>query len=153
MVRQRMGVFRPGRRLDEVYERTGMTTMRNKLVVSDLDMANRRVLVRVDFNVPLQDGRVVDDSRIRAALPTIEYLRRQGAKVILVSHLGRPEGEVVESLRMAPVAERLGALLGEKVRTVNVCVGPEAEAAVAAMEPGGLLLLENVRFYQIGRAH
>lgn len=121
--------------------------MLNKLVVSDLDMAGRRVLVRVDFNVPLRDGVVVDDGRIRAALPTIEYLRRQGAKVILISHLGRPDGEVVESLRMAPVAKRLGELLGETVNTVGSCVGPEAEAAAAAMEPGGLLLLENVRFY------
>lgn len=121
--------------------------MLNKLVVSDLDMAGRRVLVRVDFNVPLRDGRVADDSRIRAALPTIEYLRRQGAKVILVSHLGRPDGQVVESLRMAPVAEQLGKLLGETVQTVDVCIGPEAEAAVAQMEAGGLLLLENVRFY------
>lgn len=121
--------------------------MLNKLVISDLDMAGRRVLVRVDFNVPLRDGEVMEDGRIRAALPTIEYLRRQGAKVILVSHLGRPDGRVVDSLRMAPVARRLGRLLGETVQTVDVCVGPEAEAAVDGMQSGGLLLLENVRFY------
>lgn len=121
--------------------------MLNKLVVSDLDMAGRRVLVRVDFNVPLRDGEVADDGRIRAALPTIEYLRRQGAKVLLISHLGRPDGRVVESLRMAPVARRLGELLGETVQTVSVCVGPEAEAAAAKMQSGDLLLLENVRFY------
>lgn len=121
--------------------------MLNKLVVSDLDMAGRRVLVRVDFNVPLRDGVVVDDSRIRAALPTIEYLRRQGAKVILISHLGRPDGRVVQSLRMAPVAKRLGELLGEAVQTADQCVGPPVEDAVARMADGGLLLLENVRFY------
>src|SRR5690625_1598320 len=113
-----------------------MKRMLNKLVISDLDMAGRRVLVRVDFNVPLRDGEVVEDGRIRAALPTIEYLRRQGAKVILVSHLGRPDGRVVESLRMAPVARRLGRLLGETVQTVDVCIGPEAEAAVAGMQSG-----------------
>lgn len=121
--------------------------MLNKLVVSDLDMAGRRVLVRVDFNVPLREGEVADDGRIRAALPTIEYLRRQGAKVLLISHLGRPDGRVVESLRMAPVGRRLGELLGETVQTVSVCVGPEAEAAAAKMQSGDLLLLENVRFY------
>ncbi len=103
--------------------------MLNKLTVSDLDMAGRRVLVRVDFNVPLKDGVVTDDGRIRAALPTIEYLRRQGARVILVSHLGRPKGQVVEELRMAPVARRLSELLGSEVKTVPACVGPEVEAS------------------------
>lgn len=121
--------------------------MLNKLVVSDLDMASRRVLVRVDFNVPLRDGEVADDGRIRAALPTIEYLRRQGARVILVSHLGRPKGEVKDELRMAPVARRLGELLGEPVRTVPVCVGPDAQRAAAELKDGDVLLLENVRFY------
>ncbi|REJ34172.1 MAG: phosphoglycerate kinase [Bacillota bacterium] len=119
----------------------------NKLTVSDLDMAGKRVLVRVDFNVPLQDGEVADDSRIRAALPTIEYLRRQGARVILVSHLGRPKGQVVEELRMAPVARRLGELLGCQVKTVPACIGPEVERAAAALADGDVLLLENVRFY------
>lgn len=121
--------------------------MLNKLTVSDLDMAGKRVLVRVDFNVPLQDGEVADDSRIRAALPTIEYLRRQGARVILVSHLGRPKGQVVEELRMAPVARRLGELLGCQVKTVPACIGPEVERAAAALADGDVLLLENVRFY------
>lgn len=121
--------------------------MLNKLTVSDLDMAGRRVLVRVDFNVPLQDGTVTDDGRIRAALPTIEYLRRQGARVILVSHLGRPKGQEVEELRMAPVARRLGELLGCDVKTVPACVGPAVEAAAAELTDGDVLLLENVRFY------
>src|SRR5690606_34780185 len=121
--------------------------MLNKLTVSDLDMAGKRVLVRVDFNVPLQDGEVADDSRIRAALPTIEYLRRQGARVILVSHLGRPKGRVVEELRMAPVAKRLSELLGCQVKTVPACIGPEVEQAAAALADGDVLLLENVRFY------
>lgn len=121
--------------------------MLNKLTVSDLDMGGKRVLVRVDFNVPLQDGVVTDDGRIRAALPTIEYLRRQGARVILVSHLGRPKGQVVEELRMAPVARRLSELLGSEVKTVPACVGPEVEQAAASLADGEVLLLENVRFY------
>lgn len=119
-----------------------------KKTVRDVDVRGKRVLVRVDFNVPLsKDGRVADDTRIRAALPTINYLREHGAKVILVSHLGRPKGQVKEELRLDPVAGRLQELLGEPVRKVNDCVGPEVEAAVAALQPGRVLLLENVRFY------
>jgi len=120
-----------------------------KQTVRDIDVRNKRVLVRVDFNVPLDktSGRVLDDTRIRAALPTINYLRAQGAKLILCSHLGRPNGAVVESLRLTPVAARLSQLLGVPVATTPDCVGPEAERAVAALAPGQVLLLENVRFH------
>ncbi|MGI9952182.1 phosphoglycerate kinase [Moorellaceae bacterium AZ2] len=119
----------------------------NKLTLKDLDVAGKRVLVRVDFNVPLDNGRVADDTRIRAALPTIRYLMEKGAKIILVSHLGRPKGKVNEALRMDPVARRLEELLGRPVKKVDDCIGPEVEKAVAALEPGGVLLLENIRFY------
>ncbi|MEX0787052.1 MAG: phosphoglycerate kinase [Dehalococcoidia bacterium] len=114
----------------------------------DLDIKGKRVLVRADFNVPLDDqGRVIDDLRIEASLPTIEYLRERGAKVILCSHLGRPKGKVVEALRLTPVAVRLSELLGAPVATATDCVGPEAEAAVAKLGAGDVLLLENLRFH------
>lgn len=120
----------------------------NKRTVRDVDVAGKRVLVRVDFNVPLDaEGRVADATRIREALPTINYLRERGARVILISHLGRPDGQVKESLRLAPVAEVLQQLLGAPVRYVRDCVGPEVEAAVAALQPGEVLLLENLRFH------
>src|SRR5690606_1830728 len=115
------------RRPDQVHARAGMRPMRSKLGVKDLDVAGRRVLVRVDFNVPLRDGEITDDSRIRAALPTIEYLRQAGARVILVSHLGRPKGKVVEELRLDPVARRLGELLGIEVRKADDCIGPAVQ--------------------------
>ncbi|MEX2160034.1 MAG: phosphoglycerate kinase [Dehalococcoidia bacterium] len=119
-----------------------------KKTVRDIDVRGRRVLVRVDFNVPIgDDGSILDDLRIRAALPTIDYLRAQGAKVILCSHFGRPKGKVVETLRLAPVARRLGELLGIDVKTTKDCVGPEAEAAVAALRESDVLVLENVRFH------
>src|SRR5690606_2195234 len=103
--------------------------------VDQLPVEGKRVLVRVDFNVPLsEDGTITDDTRIRAALPTIQHLLDRGAAVILMSHLGRPKGQVVESLRLDPVADRLGELLGRPVRKVNDCVGPEAEAAAQALK-------------------
>lgn len=120
--------------------------MRTK-TIQDLDVQGKRVLVRVDFNVPLDGTRITDDTRIRASLPTIQALRDRGATVILVSHLGRPDGKVVESLRMAPIAARLSELLGIAVATAPDCVGPAAEHAVQALQPGDVLLLENVRFH------
>ncbi len=120
-----------------------------KKTVRDIDVAGKRVLVRVDFNVPLDKATraVLDDTRIRAALPTISYLRERGARVILCSHLGRPDGRVNEALRLAPVAARLSELLGAPVGTVDDCVGPAVEAAVASLAPGDVLLLENLRFH------
>ncbi|MCS7221572.1 MAG: phosphoglycerate kinase [Anaerolineae bacterium] len=119
----------------------------NKKTVRDVDVRGKRVLVRVDFNVPLQDGKVTDDTRIRAALPTIQYLLDQGAKVILMSHLGRPKGGPDPQYSLKPAAERLGELLGKPVRMAPDCVGPAVEAMVAELQPGEVLLLENTRFY------
>lgn len=112
------------------------------------DVSGKRVLVRVDFNVPLDDqGNITDDTRIRAALPTIQDLTGKGAKVILASHFGRPKAQVVESMRLTPVAVRLSELLGEAVIKCDDCIGDEVAAAVAAMTNGQVALLENVRFY------
>ena len=116
-----------------------------KASVRDAEVEGRRVLARVDFNVPLADGRVADDSRIRAALPTIELLRERGAKVILVSHLGRPDGPDPD-LSLAPVAAHLGELIGANVRMAPGLVGPEVEALVEDLGPGEVLMLENSRF-------
>ncbi|MCS6800427.1 MAG: phosphoglycerate kinase [Dehalococcoidia bacterium] len=120
-----------------------------KQTIRDFAVENKRVLVRVDYNVPLDKttGEVADDTRIRATLPTIRYLIDRGAKVILISHLGRPDGKVVESLRLDPVARRLSELLGQPVRKLDDCVGPEVEETVRAMKPGEVVLLENVRFH------
>ncbi|HXP91609.1 MAG TPA: phosphoglycerate kinase, partial [Fibrobacteria bacterium] len=118
-----------------------------KLFVEDLNVAGKRVFVRVDFNVPLKDGVVEDDKRLVAALPTIQYLIGKGARVILASHLGRPDGKVVDSLRMAPVASALSKLLGKPVASTSDCVGTEVEAAVASLKAGDVLLLENLRFH------
>jgi len=114
--------------------------------LDDVDVDGRRVLVRVDFNVPLKDGVITDDTRIRAALPTIENLRRRGAKVILCSHLGRPKGGPDPAFSLAPVAERVAELTGAHVEFAHDVVGPSAQAAVAGLEPGEIALLENLRF-------
>ncbi|MEW6698386.1 MAG: phosphoglycerate kinase [Bacillota bacterium] len=118
-----------------------------KKSVKDIDVRGKRVFVRVDFNVPLDGEVITDDTRIQKALPTIQYLTEQGAKVILASHLGRPKGEVVEKYRLTPVAKRLSELLGKNVIKVNDSVGPEPRQAIAAMQGGDVLLLENVRFH------
>lgn len=117
-----------------------------KLSIRDIDLKDKIVFCRVDFNVPLSGGQITDDTRIRAAVPTIQYLIDHGAKVILASHLGRPKGEVKDELRLDPVANRLSELLGRPVTKTNEVIGPEVEAAARALKPGDVLLLENVRF-------
>ncbi|MBU1662599.1 MAG: phosphoglycerate kinase [Chloroflexi bacterium] len=121
--------------------------MFNKKIVTDIDVKGKKVLVRVDFNVPLKNGQVADDTRIRGALPTIEYLLTQGAALILCSHLGRPKGEASPEFSLRPVAAYLDALIAAPVTFVEDCIGPVAEAAAANLQPGQILLLENTRFH------
>lgn len=117
-----------------------------KQTIRDVEARGRRVLVRVDFNVPMKDGAITDDTRIRAAVPTIDALRHAGARVVLISHLGRPDGKVVESLRLAPIAEHLAGLLGVPVIAVPETVGHVAKAAIDHLHDGDICVLENVRF-------
>lgn len=119
----------------------------NKKSVKDIDLKGKKVFCRVDFNVPMQEGKITDETRIRAALPTIKYLQEQGAKVILASHLGRPKGKVVEELRLTPVAVRLSELFGKEVKKADEAYGDSVKTIVAGMNDGDILLLENVRFY------
>jgi len=119
-----------------------------KLSVDELDLKGKRVLMRADFNVPLKEGKITDDTRIRAALPTIEYILEKGASLVLMSHLGRPKGKVVLELRLDPVANRLEELLGRKVLKLEDCVGEEVKKIVKAMKSGEVVLLENVRFHK-----
>src|SRR5579875_3326144 len=119
----------------------------NKKTVKDIDVKGKRVFCRVDFNVPLENGNVTDETRILAALPTIQYLMDQGAKVILASHLGRPKGKVVDELRLTPVAVRLSELLGKDVKKADEAFGDSVKAIITTMKEGDVLLLENVRFY------
>ncbi|MDO7485281.1 phosphoglycerate kinase [Peribacillus frigoritolerans] len=119
----------------------------NKKSIKDIELKGKRVFCRVDFNVPMQDGKISDDTRIKAALPTISYLTEQGAKVILASHLGRPKGQVVEELRLAPVAERLSELSGKDVQKAEEAYGETVQSIIDNMQNGEILLLENVRFY------
>jgi phosphoglycerate kinase len=121
--------------------------MFNKKSVTDIDVNGKRVLVRVDFNVPIKDGKVGDDTRIQAALPTIKYLLDHNAAVILCSHLGRPKGEPKPEFSLRPVGEYLSDLLGQKVAFAEDCIGPLAEKAAAQLKPGQVLLLENTRFH------
>ena len=119
----------------------------NKKTIKDIEVKDKRVLVRVDFNVPMENGQVTDDRRIRAALPTINYLLEHGASVVLMSHLGRPKGGPDPQFAMDPVAAKLGELLGKPVKKLDDCVGPDVEVAVKAMQPGDVTLLENTRFH------
>src|ERR1043165_9147662 len=119
----------------------------DKLTVRDADVAGKRVFVRVDFNVPLEDGKVTDDSRIRAAIPTIHYLLTHGAQVILASHLGRPDGKVQDGLRLRPVGERLSQLVGRNVPVTGDALGIGTVDAVKRLRNGEILLLENLRFH------
>jgi len=119
----------------------------DKLTIRDVDVAGKRVFVRVDFNVPLEDGKITDDSRIRAAIPTIKHLLSHGAKVILASHLGRPGGKVQDGLRLRPVAERLTQLIGKNVPVTGDALGLGTSDALKRLRPGELLLLENLRFH------
>jgi phosphoglycerate kinase len=121
----------------------------DKLTIKDIEVTDKRVLVRVDFNVPLDEktGAITDDSRIRATLPTIKYLVDQGARVVLCSHLGRPDGKVVDQLRMTGVAQRLSQILGKQVGVTKNCIGAETEKSVENLKSGDVLLLENLRFH------
>ncbi len=119
----------------------------NKKTVRDIDVHGKRVFLRADLNVPLDDGKITDDTRIRASLPTIIYLLEQGASVVLASHLGRPKGKVNDALRLKPVADRLGQLMGRPVRMTGDALGPGVVTAVDKLRPGDMLLLENLRFH------
>jgi phosphoglycerate kinase len=121
----------------------------NKMTIRDIEVSGKRVLVRVDFNVPLDEktGEILDDTRIRATLPTIKYLTERKARVILISHLGRPDGKIVDELRLTVLAQRLSQILGQQVGVATDCTGPEVEKSVSALRSGDVLFLENLRFH------
>lgn len=121
--------------------------MKSKKTMKDMQLEGQRVFCRVDFNVPMENGQVTDVTRIRAAIPTIEYMVEQGAKVILASHLGRPNGEVNEEMRLTVAGEKLAELIGKPVLKLDTSIGQEVEQAIAAMKNGDIVLLENVRFH------
>lgn len=124
-----------------------MTSL-NKKTIEDIDVSGKKVLVRCDFNVPLDNGTITDDKRIRESLKTIQYLVDHNAKVILCSHLGRPKGEFNLKYSLAPVAKRLSELLGKDVAMASDVIGPDAKAKAAALKDGDVMLLENVRFHK-----
>ncbi len=125
----------------------GLDKTMNKKTVKDIDIKGKRVLMRVDFNVPMQDGKVTDDKRIKASLPTIQYILDQGASLILMSHLGRPKGGPDPEFSLKAASEVLAGLLGKPVRMAPDCVGPEVEKMAKALKPGEVLMLENTRFH------
>ncbi|MDA2935230.1 phosphoglycerate kinase, partial [Acidobacteria bacterium AH-259-D05] len=122
--------------------------MMTKLAIGDLDLEGKPLFIRVDFNVPLKDGRVVDDTRIRAALPTIQLAARKGARIVLASHLGRPKRKNREEFSLRPVAPHLSSLLNQEVGFVEDCIGPDVEAQVETLRAGQVLLVENLRFHE-----
>jgi phosphoglycerate kinase len=149
-----VGLFVPGRRPHRVHGRPAELTTDatiggalHKATIRDIDVAGKRVLVRVDFNVPMEAGRIVDDTRIREAIPTIQNLVERRARLILMTHLGRPDGQVDEAYRTTPLAARLSELLGRPVRHLDDCIGPAVEAAVREMQDGDIVMLDNVRFH------
>ena len=149
-----MGLFLPRGRPGRLHGRTAELTTSSpagiaprKATLRDVDVAHKRVLLRVDFNVPLEGTRILDDTRIREAIPTIRDLRERHARIILVTHLGRPDGAVDEAFRTTPVAARLSELMGIPVMHLDDCIGPKVEAAVAPMRDGDVIMLENVRFH------
>ena len=119
----------------------------NKKTVRDVELSGKRVLMRVDFNVPIENGKVDDDTRIRGALPTIRYVLDHGASLVLMSHLGRPDGKPIPEFSLKPAADRLSEVLGKPVQFVTDCIGPKVKAQVEALQPGQALVLENLRFY------
>ena len=121
--------------------------MVSKKTMKDMQLEGKRVFCRVDFNVPMEDGNVTDDTRIRAAIPTIDYMIEQGAKVILASHLGRPKGEVNEDMRLTAAGEKLAELIGKPVTKLDSSIGDEVEKTISTMKNGDIVLLENVRFH------
>ena len=131
----------------------GFPSMFSKKTIRDVVLTGQRVLVRVDFNVPLDEGSVTDDTRLLASLPTINYLIENGASAVLCSHLGRPKGKIVPSLSLRPVAKRLSELLGQPVGFVGDCIGPEVRTAVEKLQPGEIIVLENTRFHPEERAN
>ncbi len=121
--------------------------MKSKMTMKDMQLEGKRVFCRVDFNVPMEEGKVTDDTRVRAAIPTITYLTENGAKVILASHLGRPKGEVNEDMRLTAAGEKLEELIGKKVTKLDTSIGEDVEKTISTMNNGDIVLLENVRFH------
>ena len=131
----------------------GFLSMFSKKTIRDVVLTGQRVLVRVDFNVPLDEDRVVDDTRLLASLPTLKYLIENGSSAVLCSHLGRPKGKIVSSLSLRPVAKRLSELVGQQVEFVEDCIGPEVRKAVGKLLPGEIIVLENTRFHPEEKAN